>query len=292
MYQIRNGHFLAEINPHGAELKSFRDEAKGIEYIWQADPACWDESAPWLFPVVCDLRDGQTMIEGKRYVLGRHGFAKDQCFQVREHTQDCIELCLEDSEQTKRQYPYAFRLTIRYQMHPGRLSISASVENLNTRKMFYCLGFHPGFNCPIFPGEWFEDYRVVLEKPEQLDCPTLDPVSRLIDPSRVNYRLQGNAIELNHELFQNDVLILDSLRSRKASLLSAATGHGIEIAFPDYAMLGIWTKNDALASYVCLEPWNGASTYVDEDDELKHKRLCQSLEPGRRQDYSIVLSAV
>ena len=34
--------------------------------------------------------------------------------------------------------------------------------------MPYCLGAHPGFLCPLNPGERFEDYRLEFEYEETL----------------------------------------------------------------------------------------------------------------------------
>ena len=283
-FEIYNDRFRARINSPGAELRSFQD--RSLEFIWQADPQYWGESAPWLFPIVCDLRNGQVEIEGQTYSMERHGFAHKMEFQATRLSNSCISFVLCASEATLRQYPYAFQLEICYTLTDEGLSIRAGVSNRDKRVMYYNIGAHPGFRCPIFPETSFEDYRIVLDRPEHLDCPILESDTRLINPSKRNFRLDGDTIPLRYELFQRDVLILDGLSSRGVCLVDSE-GKGIRVEFPDYDMLGLWTMTGCEAPYVCIEPWNGGCTYTHEDDRIEHKHLIQSLEPGAFKDYHI-----
>lgn len=52
----KNELLTATIKSTGAELISLKSE-KGVEYIWQRDPRYWSGSAPFLFPIVGNLRD-------------------------------------------------------------------------------------------------------------------------------------------------------------------------------------------------------------------------------------------
>lgn len=53
---IKNEFLRVEAAEHGAELQSIRD-ADGAEYLWQGDPAYWQDRAPNLFPYVARLTD-------------------------------------------------------------------------------------------------------------------------------------------------------------------------------------------------------------------------------------------
>lgn len=287
--EIRNSRFCARVNSMGAELRSFRD--RDLEYIWQADPAYWGESAPWLFPIVCDLRDGRVEIEGQTYAMERHGFARTMEFQAVEASGSSVTFVLQASQATLRQYPYRFRLAIRYSLTAVGLTIVIRVSNQDRRVMYYNIGGHPGFRCPLYPGERFEEYRVVLDRQEHLNLPVLEPDARLINPSKINLRLDGDTIPLRYEQFQRDVLILDGLQSRTASLVNAG-GKGLRMEFPDFGMLGLWTMAGCEAPYLCMEPWNGGCTYADEDDRMEHKHLIQRLNPGAFRDYRIRLLPV
>ena len=287
--EICNGFFSARVNSLGAELRSFRE--KNLEYIWQADPEYWGESAPWLFPIVCDLRNGQVEIEGQTYAMERHGFARIMEFQVAEASGSSVTFVLRTSQATLRRYPYRFQLAVRYTLTAAGLTVGIRVINQDHRVMYYNIGGHPGFRCPLYPGERFEDYRVVLDCQEHLNLPVLEPDTRLINPAKVNFRLDGDTLPLRYEQFQRDVLILDGLQSRGVHLVNPE-GNGLRMEFPDFGMLGLWTMAGREAPYLCMEPWNGGCTYADEDDHIEHKRLIQRLKPGGFRDYYIRLIPV
>ena len=61
----------AVIDSVGAQLISYKD-ADQKEYIWQRDPKFWEKSSPILFPIVGNLRNDETIIEGKPYHLTKH----------------------------------------------------------------------------------------------------------------------------------------------------------------------------------------------------------------------------
>ena len=112
--------------PHAsntAELVSFKGD-DGFEHIWQGDPKYWGGHAPVLFPIVGALRNGRTRIKGEWYEMNRHGFVRRREFTVAEKREDAVSLVIESDAETKKQYPFDFRLTVfvcagRQQHHDG-----------------------------------------------------------------------------------------------------------------------------------------------------------------------------
>ena len=61
-YTIANDRLTVQISSRGGELQSIiRD---GREYLWQADPAFWDEKAPNLFPYIARMTEGKYTLDG------------------------------------------------------------------------------------------------------------------------------------------------------------------------------------------------------------------------------------
>ena len=87
---LRRGSLTAETETLGGELVSLRDR-RGTEYIWNGDPAYWSGRNPVLFPVVGSLKGGKVSIGGKTYEMGRHGFARQSQFTLREQGEDFAE---------------------------------------------------------------------------------------------------------------------------------------------------------------------------------------------------------
>ena len=133
----------ALIDTRGAELLSFK--ADKIEYIWQRDERYWTDSAPILFPNVCDLRKDKTIIEGQEYRIPRHGFLHDKEFSVEDVQPQSLVLKASHTEETRKMFPYAFAVHIVYKIRDQELEIEFHVRNMERKTMYYQIGFHPGF---------------------------------------------------------------------------------------------------------------------------------------------------
>lgn len=280
---ITNHQIYARIDTMGGQLVSLRD-VHGTEYLWQGDPSYWKGQAPILFPIVGSLRDGRTVIGDKSYAMPRHGLARTRSFVRVSERSDGAVFRLQADASTKESYPFDFSLTVAYELAGATLCQMFTVENQGEGQMPFLLGLHPGFNVPLDQEEGFEDYVIAFPLEEDCDSPVLDPESGLVLTGRRRPVLRGERLlPLRHDLFHEDALVLESLRSRKASLYSLVSGRGVEIAFEGFDYFGIWQPEGA--PFVCLEPWTGTATCDTEDDLLAHKRGARILGPGESAQY-------
>lgn len=100
---------------------------------------------PFLFPIFGRLKDGEYSWEGREYAMAIHGFGHTSSWQVAEHTRDTLRLVLEDSEATRSQYPFRFRVTLEFRAQEDGLIICQTYENRDGKAMPYNYGFHPYF---------------------------------------------------------------------------------------------------------------------------------------------------
>ena len=100
---------------------------------------------PFLFPTFGRLKDGEYSWEGREYAMAIHGFGHTSPWQVAEHTRDTLRLVLEDSEATRSQYPFRFRVTLEFRAQEDGLIICQTYENRDRKAMPYNYGFHPYF---------------------------------------------------------------------------------------------------------------------------------------------------
>ncbi len=286
--KIQNKTASAEIESLGAQLMSLKN-AEGTEYLWQGNPAFWSSRAPVLFPTVGNVRGGTTIINGKPYALKRHGFARNLEHSVLDSGANFITYSLKDSEETRKLYPFVFELRVTYRLVENGLTTEFAVFNRGDKELPFGIGGHPGFRCPLVPGERFEDYRILFEKEETADCPTIDIQTGLIDFHKRHTVLRGEReISLRHDLFVNDALVFDALESTKVKVVSRVSGRGVEMDFAGYPMLGIWSPLGE-APLVALEPWAGCATAKDEDDVFTHKRYLNVLEPGESKVFTFTV---
>ena len=288
---IQNKTACAEVESLGAQLMSLKN-AEGVEYLWQGDPAYWSSRAPILFPTVGNVRNGTTVIKGKPYAFKRHGFARNMEHVVLDSGANYVTYSLKDSEETKAIYPFAFELRVTYRLVENGLTTEFTVFNRGEECLPFGIGGHPGFRCPVMPGERFEDYIILFEKEEHAVCPTIDLQTGLIDFNNRREVLRGEReIALRHDLFVNDALVFDALQSRTVQVVNRISEHGIEMDFSGYPMLGIWSALGE-APFVALEPWAGCATATDEDDVFTHKRHLNVLDPGECRVFAFTVRLI
>ncbi len=287
-HTLGNRFLEARIESKGAELSGMRSVKSGIEYIWRADPAYWGSHAPVLFPIVGTLKNGCYSYGGRIYQLGRHGFARRREFALVRKTEDSLLFSLKSDEETLKVFPFAFELCIRYTLRDAALETRYEVKNTGDRRMYFSIGAHPGFNCPLLPGEDMRDCYLEFETGETADTMILR--DGLISRDRAPCLRNSRTLPLSAELFAGDALILKGLKSEKISIKSGKNGHSVSLAFKGFPYLGIWSKPGG-APFVCLEPWFGIADSVDATGRLEDKEGIIALDPCREFGCAYVIEA-
>ena len=102
----------------------------------------------------------------------RHGFTRFKPFARVLSDSHQVTWTLVDDEQTRAEYPFAFRLTLDYELSATTLDVGFAVENRGPEPMPYAAGFHPAFNWPFADGAR-EDYRVEFDADEAAAIPAI-----------------------------------------------------------------------------------------------------------------------
>lgn len=279
-YQFGRGGAVARANSKGGEFSSFRS-ASGREYIWQPDPNVWAGQSPILFPIVGSLKDDRVLIGGKPYSMFKHGLIRGHEFELERRGEDFVQLVFHSTPEMLERYPFAFSVHITHTVRADGFDTEFLVDNRSAHEMPMCIGGHPGFICPMNPGEQFTDYQLVFERPETGET-TLAPKGYLVTGTeKLDGFVQGNTLPLDHRLFdERDALIFNGLNSREVRLVHRETGKGLSFSFPKFEALGVWTAPFKNAGYVCLEPWQGIPALVDESGNFEDKPHVQMVRPG------------
>ena len=284
---ISNGIIEVTVDSAGSELKSVKSVATGTEYIWQGSPDTFNASSPLLFPIVGRLRKARYVLDGRIYDMNIHGFAAKMAFELVEKRDDYLCYKIVDTADTLAQYPYHFEVYQSYRLDGASLRIGYRVVNTNERTMFYQIGAHPAFNVPIEPSLSFEDYKVVFEEKEIKPRIVLDGG---MSGHSEEFLVDADAFALSHELFARDTLIFKKLKSTYVKIVSDKDKKAVKIDFAGFPYLGIWSWPGE-CRYICVEPWFGADTATDNNDEFVQKEGVQSLRPGEvfTSEYGITI---
>lgn len=282
---LENEELTVKIQSLGGALSSIKTK-DGLEYLWQGDRNYWSGQAPVLFPICGSLRNDSARI-GKNQItkMPRHGIVRKREFICEKKEKDSVLFSIESDEEMLQQYPYHFKLGIRYTLLENRVITEYCVENKGTEVMPFFIGGHPGFNCPLCPGENYDDYRLVFSEEETCSVPYPVTETGLIDMGRrAGFLNHQQELLLNHDLFSRDAVILDELKSRNVKLCSKKHEKGVELAFADFPYLVLWSTANK-GPFVALEPWTGLSTCSDEGDVFEEKRNVQLVEAGKCKAY-------
>lgn len=277
-YTIENDYLIAQIDDMGAQLHSLVTKDDSFEYIWQGNPDIWYGQAPVLFPVIGQLKDDLFRYNGQVYPMNKHGFARKMLFEAVEVEGARAVFVLRTNEETLKQYPFDFELSVCFELAGRALKVTQSVKNLSESTMYFSMGAHPGFNCKI------GDYLEFEENEEGIQCEKIDSTNILMDRYFDVELENGKAIRLTEDIFNQDALILSNINSSVVTLKSDDHDRTVRFDFGDVPVLGIWAKPNA--PYVCIEPWYGINDDTRGYDDISAKRGIQSLEPDG--DFDLV----
>lgn len=274
-YSLDNGVLSVRVSSIGGQLLSVKKDGK--EYLWQGDPAFWEDRAPNLFPYIARLTKGTYTVHGKEYHLPIHGFLPAAEMKAEAQEESLLVLRLDADESTLACYPFVFTLRIRYELNQDTLRIAYEVENGGTEDMYFGIGGHPGFQAPLEDGLSFEDYFLEFESEGQSGTDAQTPVRIGFSPTCfLNGKDEpwplekGCRIPLRHDLFDDDAIVL-SHTPKTVVLRSEKGGRGVRVRFPQMPYIGFWHAVKKPAPYVCIEPWSSLPSRQDVVEELSEQ---------------------
>lgn len=286
-YILNNKKLSVRIESFGAELVGIEDIVTKNEYIWQKNPKYWGKSSPILFPFVGSFLNKKYQYEGKEYTIEtRHGFARDNEFEIYNKGENFIEFDFKYSKSTLEIYPFKFRLFIRYTLKDRSLEITYRVKNLGENEMYFSFGAHPAFNIILDSRREYEDYYIEFDENEMGNSKVLK--DGFIVPNKSKKIFEGNKLDLKKDIFINDALIFEKTNSRLIYLKNKKNNESIKFQFRNFRYLAFW--NVPGSKFICFEPWDGITDYINSSKELKEKIGIERLQINREKKYDIIIT--
>jgi len=288
-FTLQSADLSVEVNPIGMEISSIKSKTTDLEYLWQGNPAVWNGQAPVLFPIVGSLKDGFTIIDGKKYEMPKHGILRhSEKPLLKAQTANSVIFSLKWDEESLQHYPFKFEFEIKFTLKGKMLEVSHKITNHGNETMLYLLGGHPAFNCPLRAGEVYEDYLLEFSKAET-DSTWIVEDTGLIGLQQKLVLDNTAILPLHPHMFANDALIFKQLDSREVTLKHKDRGTILSVNFEDFDYLGIWAKPEA--PFVCIEPWLGIGDSSDSNHHFEEKDGILKLEAQKSEakKYSITI---
>lgn len=287
---ISNELFKITVNEMGAELVEIKSIETGNDYLHDGNPTWWKFHAPILFPIVGRNKDDLFKIEGKEYPICRHGFARISPFILEKVSDNVIRGTLSSDVITKKSFPYDFIFCVTYTLEYNKIITTFDIKNIGDKKMYFGLGGHPAFRCPIVDGASFDDYYLEFSEKETVKTSLVDLENGYFLAEDMDFLVNEDKIPLNYDLFSIDTIVLKNTKSNLVTLKSDKYKENLVFEYSDFPIIAFWTKKDA--PFLCIEPWFSHSdyTFFDKEHSSKDNFICLVPKDTFNASYSVVIN--
>jgi galactose mutarotase-like enzyme len=195
---------------------------------------------PVLFPIAGKLEGDGYELDGSRYALKQHGFARKRPFAAIDEStgpgRAGLTLELGSDDETRAVFPFDFELRLMVDLEVDRLTVTTRIANPGSKPLPLHLGFHPYF---LLPDAHKAAARVVT-----------GPATVAFDNLT---RRRGEVPPLRLDVPEIDLHLLDHGPGRVR--LERGTGlRPVDVTLEaPFGVVVIWTL--AGKDYVCVEPW-------------------------------------
>ncbi len=205
---------------------------------------------PILFPICGNLPDNSYQLNGQKYTLKQHGFARDLPWQVVKqdtNNQASLTISLSSNPETFKVYPFNFTLEFTYIIKGNSLKIQQKFTNNSSTKMPFSVGLHPYFN-------------ITNKNNLSFDIPShqyQDQQTKEILPFKGSFNFEKDEIDVGFTyLYQENTSFSDQNQDLTIQINYSSL----------YSTLVFWTLKGQ--NYICLEPWSAPRNALNTGDQL------------------------
>lgn len=299
-FVLENDTLSVEIDSFGAEVKSVKSKADNREYMWYADKKYWGRTSPVLFPFVGSLKNKEFIVEGVKYPMGQHGFARDMEHEMVEKNDKSIWFRLESNEETRVKYPYDFVLKIGYELVENSLKVIWEVENNNEDRLPFSIGAHPAFICPSFNEEDKTGYKLSFGKftneSNEYNRTVIDEEAKITPVEEIHHhgntrdtglaltedlilKLEKGKCDITSGFFDRCTYMIEGNQANSVGIVNPEGKEYITVLF-NTPLFAIWSPEEKNAPFLCIEPWYGRCDHVDFEGEIADREYTNLLEAG------------
>ncbi len=282
---LKSDNRTISVDTIGGELISYIDQ-NGLERLWNGDKSIWAGHSPILFPIIGTVENGEYTYNGKSYSITKHGVLRNREFSLLSQDNTSVTLESNSDEKTLAMYPFKYSFRVRHEVKESGFTTTFEVENRDQKELFFSVGGHPSFSCPLYDNEEFSDYYIEAEglsRTRALEICGDDPINR----NKVNsFFAKEDKIPLSYSLLDDKVILLEEIEAKELTLKSNNHTKSMRITFEDFRNIALWTFGSKQARYICIEPWNGIPAIEKESGKIEEKPYIISLKPAEKQIFS------
>jgi galactose mutarotase-like enzyme len=280
IHYLKNKELCISMDTFGAELKSIQTVDNSTEYLWNGDPAYWKRHSPVLFPIVGSLKNQSYRFKNSSYPMSQHGFARDMEFELTEVTETELWFQLTATEATKKVYPFNFTLDIGYRLSNRQITVLWKVTNSGADTMYFSIGAHPAFLCPLNAEEKQTDYFLQFDSLKPLNYLLINQEGLAVKEHQKILNTNNGLLSISQGMFDKDALIFENNQSQKVSLTLPNKKPYVTVSF-EAPLFGLWSPAGKNAPFICIEPWYGRCDSSHFEGSLNEREWGNVLEAGK-----------
>ena len=216
----------------------------GEEFCWLRHPNFEQPErprcgVPICFPVCGPTPDEGNEFLGARYPMTVHGLLHSVPWHYDgEDTHDgaSLTVAVHDDAETRKSYPFAFRVRVTYTLRGAKLCVAQTYENTGSEAMPFSFGFHPYFAITHVDNLVWD-----LRAENVRDAAT----GALTPFAGVDFPYDADQTTRHYAGVQSPMSFWDK-----------GNGHRLTVAFDRHFTNAVLWQQGA-ERFVCMEPWNG-----------------------------------
>ena len=185
-----------------------------------------------------------------------------------------------------KKYPFEFDLFLTYIIKGDILEIQYDVINKNNFNMYFSLGTHPAFALNVNENIKLNDYYLEFEKKETSQKYVLTNNGLVFD-KKINSLNNENKIQITENVFDNDALVYDDIKSEKVKIKNIKNSKEVMIEYKGFPYIAFWSKPKA--PFVCIEPWYGITDFENCNGKLEEKKGILKLEKNNEFSAKLII---
>lgn len=279
MRTLSNGILEIEVSELGAEIQSLRKVAGNREYIWNADPKYWGKHAPILFPIIGNPGAEGIICDGEAYPIAKHGFVPGLKFSCTEGDR-ILEFVTTDNEDTRKVFPYSFRLEVIFQLSRNKVIQKFRVQYTGSEGVMpFQIGGHPAFFLPDFKEEDPVHGYLSFNNIDEVHSNEINANGHYTDKILLFELDEKGMLPLKKDTFDCDT-ILETRGIVNRTSLYDKNRKPILTVKANAKTTAYWSPTGQNAPFVCIEPWFGCCRKENETAVLADREMTCLLQPG------------
>ena len=225
--------------------------------------------------------------------MGQHGFARDMEFQVTDIKStfegNQIWFKLTDNEETLAKYPFRFELHIGYELVEKRVRVMWRVVNPAETPLYFSIGAHPAFNCPIQGEASKSGYQLFFDGVDEIHHHGNETeIGRVLDEDIV-LPLTNHRAAITDTFFDRCTYMIEGNQTKEVGIETPEGERFVTVKF-DMPLFALWSPEGKNAPFLCIEPWFGRADAEDFEGELKDRVFGNTLQGNEefKAEYDII----